>query len=306
MPVRSQTVDSPPMRPVTTPGMPRWLPSPIALFVIVLGVLLYAAFLAKGPWDSDFWWHIRTGQLISEGQFPRTDPFSFTWGGMPWTLHEWLSELLIYRLVDGLGYVGAVLVFAAVPGIAMAILAFGLHRLGLRTAAVAAATSLSAFLVIPYATIRPQALSWIFFAILVVGLLHLRPDRSRWTLLLVPLFVLWANVHLLFWLSLFPFATAWVGETTFASVPVAIYATVFLAAALAYAILVRALVAVPGQNEALAEAVGRDRKGIGSIVAYAVAIPLALVLPLLAVALIVGVAAVWFVPDRRMERALGR
>ncbi|HEX5590735.1 MAG TPA: TMEM175 family protein [Candidatus Limnocylindrales bacterium] len=118
--------------------------------------------------------------------------------------------------------------------------------------------------------------------------------------------VLWANVHLLFWLSLFPFATAWVGETTFASVPVAIYATVFLAAALAYAILVRALVAVPGQNEALAEAVGRDRKGIGSIVAYAVAIPLALVLPLLAVALIVGVAAVWFVPDRRMERALGR
>jgi uncharacterized membrane protein len=118
--------------------------------------------------------------------------------------------------------------------------------------------------------------------------------------------VLWANVHLLFWLSLFPFGTAWVGETTFAPVPVAIYAAIFLAAAIAYAILVRALVAVPGQNEALAEAVGRDRKGIGSIIAYAVTIPLALVLPLLAVALIAGVAAVWFVPDRRMERALGR
>jgi uncharacterized membrane protein len=117
--------------------------------------------------------------------------------------------------------------------------------------------------------------------------------------------VLWANVHLLFWLSLFPFATAWVGETTFASVPMAIYATVFLAAALAYAILVRALVAVPGQNLALAEAVGRDRKGIGSVIANGLAIPLALVQPLLAVAVIVGVAAVWFVPDRRMERALG-
>jgi uncharacterized membrane protein len=118
--------------------------------------------------------------------------------------------------------------------------------------------------------------------------------------------VLWANVHLLFWLSLFPFATAWVGETTFASVPVAVYALVFLAAAIAYYVLVRALVAVPDQVATLAEAVGRDRKGKGSIVAYAVAIPLALALPLLAVALIVGVAAVWFVPDRRMERALGR
>jgi hypothetical protein len=183
------------MRPVTTPAVPRWLPAPIALHVAVLGALLYAAFLSKGPWDSDYWWHIRTGELISEGQFPRTDPFSFTWAGMPWTLHEWLSELLIFKLVDGLGYVGAVLVFALVPGIAIGILAFALHRLGLRTAAVAVATSLAAFLVIPYATIRPQALSWIFFAVLVAGLLHLRPDRARWSLLLVPFFVLWANVH---------------------------------------------------------------------------------------------------------------
>jgi uncharacterized membrane protein len=117
--------------------------------------------------------------------------------------------------------------------------------------------------------------------------------------------VLWANLHLLFWLSLFPFATAWVGETTFAPVPVAIYATVFLAAAIAYYVLVRALIAVPGQPESLAEAVGRDRKGMGSIVVYAVAIPIALALPLIALALMVGVAAIWFVPDRRIERALG-
>jgi len=178
-----------------TPAVPRWLPHPVALHVLLLGVLLFAAFLAKGPWDSDFYWHLVTGQLISEGRFPTTDPFSFTWGGMPWTLHEWLGELFIFQLVDRLGYMGAALVFAFVPAIAMAILAFALHRLGVRTLAVIATTTLSAFLVIPYATIRPQALSWIMFAILVGGLVHLRPDRWRWTLALVPFFVLWANLH---------------------------------------------------------------------------------------------------------------
>ncbi|MDX6592762.1 MAG: hypothetical protein QOJ13_1958 [Gaiellales bacterium] len=171
------------------------LPGPVAIHVVVLGVLLYAAFLSKGPWDSDYYWHVTTGNLIANGQFPRTDPFSFTWGGMPWTLHEWLSELVIFRLVDGIGYMGAVFVFAFVPGIAMGILAFALHRLGLRTAAVVAGTSLSALLVIPYATLRPQALSWIMFAILVGGLVHLRPDRARWLLLLPPLFMVWANLH---------------------------------------------------------------------------------------------------------------
>lgn len=176
-------------------GVPRWLPHPIALFSLLLGVLLFAAFLAKGPWDSDFYWHLRTGELISEGQFPTTDPFSFTWAGRPWTLHEWLGEFLIFQLVDRLGYMGAALVFAVVPGVAMAILAFALHRLALRNLAVVAATTLAALLMIPYATIRPQALSWIMFSILVGGLIHLRPDRSRWTLALVPFFVVWANLH---------------------------------------------------------------------------------------------------------------
>lgn len=171
------------------------LPGPVAIHVVVLGVLLYAAFLSKGPWDSDYYWHVKTGELIANGPFPRTDPFSFTWAGMPWTLHEWLSELLIFRLVDGIGYMGAVLVFAFVPGIAMGILAFALHRLRLRTAAVVAATSLSALLVIPYATLRPQALSWIMFAILIGGLVHLRPERARWLLALPLLFLVWANLH---------------------------------------------------------------------------------------------------------------
>ena len=175
--------------------MPRWLPHPIVIFVVVLGVVLFAAFLRKGPWDSDFYWHLPTGQMIAEGMFPRTDPYSFTWGGMPWTLHEWLGELLLFQLVDNLGYMGAVYVYALIPPITMAILAFALYKLGLRTAAIIGAVTLSALLVIPYATIRPQAVSWIFFALLVGGLVHLRPDRSRWTLLLVPMFIAWANLH---------------------------------------------------------------------------------------------------------------
>jgi hypothetical protein len=175
--------------------MSRWIPGPLTLHVAVLGVLLFAATLAKGPWDSDYYWHLLTGRYIAEGQFPRTDPYSFTWNGMPWTLHEWLGELLIYRLVDGIGYAGAVIVFAFVPGIVVAILAFALHRLGLRTGAVMGATVFVALLVIPYVTLRPQALSWIMLAALVGGLLHLTPERARWSLLLVPFFVLWANLH---------------------------------------------------------------------------------------------------------------
>jgi hypothetical protein len=181
--------------PSSVRAVPRWLPSPVTLFVVTLGVLLFSVFLAKGPWDSDFYWHIRTGELIAHGQLPRTDPFSFTWLGMPWTLHEWLGELILYWLVDGLGYMRAVLIYALVTPVAMAILAFAFHRYGLRTTAVAIGVSMSALVVIAYATIRPQAVSWIMFAILVGGLLHVRPDRKRWVVALLPLFIVWANLH---------------------------------------------------------------------------------------------------------------
>jgi len=118
--------------------------------------------------------------------------------------------------------------------------------------------------------------------------------------------VLWANLHLLFWLSLFPFATGWMGENSFAPVPTAVYAGVFLAAGFAYFVLVRALIAAKGQPEALAAAVGSDVKGKVSLVAYAAAIPIALVAPLVSLGLFVAVLAYWFIPDRRMERAVGR
>jgi uncharacterized membrane protein len=114
--------------------------------------------------------------------------------------------------------------------------------------------------------------------------------------------VLWANLHLLFWLSLFPFGTAWVGQTSFAPVPVATYGALLFLAGAAYYILVRALIWAHGQPPALAEAVGRDVKGKGSSVLFAVAIPIALVAPLVAMLIYVGVVMLWLVPDRRMER----
>jgi uncharacterized membrane protein len=118
--------------------------------------------------------------------------------------------------------------------------------------------------------------------------------------------VLWANLHLLFWLSLVPFGTAWMGENGIAPVPTAIYGGILLLAAVAYFLLVRALIGARGQHEGLAAAVGRDRKGIVSALIYAVATPIALVAPYAAFTLYVLVAAIWVVPDPRMERALGR
>jgi uncharacterized membrane protein len=118
--------------------------------------------------------------------------------------------------------------------------------------------------------------------------------------------VLWANMDLLFWLSLFPFGTAWVGETHFAAIPVAAYGALLLLAALAYYGLVRALIAVPGQTPTLATAVGRDVKGKISPILCAVAIPIALAAPAVALALYAVVVVLWIVPDRRMERAVDR
>jgi uncharacterized membrane protein len=118
--------------------------------------------------------------------------------------------------------------------------------------------------------------------------------------------VLWANLHLLFWLSLVPFGTAWMGQHGFAPIPTALYGVPLTMAGVAYFILVRTLIAAPGQTDSLATAIGSDRKGKLSIVAYVVAIPIALIAPLVTVAIYVGVAAIWFIPDRRMERALGR
>src|SRR6185312_14906737 len=112
--------------------------------------------------------------------------------------------------------------------------------------------------------------------------------------------VLWANLHLLFWLSLFPFVTAWMSENRFAPIPTALYGGVLLMAALAWPLLVHTLVAAESPRGRIAKAMGRDAKGKLSIALYALAIVLALLVnPWIACALYVTVALIWFVPDRR-------
>jgi uncharacterized membrane protein len=116
--------------------------------------------------------------------------------------------------------------------------------------------------------------------------------------------VLWANLHLLFWLSLIPFVTGWMGENGFAPWPVALYGTVLLFSAIAYFILSRTLISIHERDSVLATAVGRDLKGKISVVIYLVAIPLASVSSWIAGGLYVAVAIMWLVPDRRIERTL--
>jgi len=118
--------------------------------------------------------------------------------------------------------------------------------------------------------------------------------------------ILWANLHLLFWLSLFPFATGWVGENHLTGVPTAAYGFVLLMAAIAYYILQRAIIAHQGPGSVLAAAIGSDWKGKLSPMLYLTAIPLAFVSPWISSGLYVLVAFLWLIPDRRIERLLAK
>lgn len=116
--------------------------------------------------------------------------------------------------------------------------------------------------------------------------------------------VMWANMHLLLWLSLVPFVTGWMGENHFTTLPVAVYGFVLFMAGVAYYILAHSLVQLHGKNSTLAEALGKDQKGIISVIIYAVAICLAFINAWISLALYTLVAAMWFIPDKRIEKKL--
>jgi uncharacterized membrane protein len=116
--------------------------------------------------------------------------------------------------------------------------------------------------------------------------------------------ILWANLHLLFWLSLVPFTTAWLGENDLAPAPAAAYGIVLLAAALAYSLLQTVIVRDQGSGSVVKTAVGRDLKGKGSLLLNAVGTGLSLLVPWLGVTIYAGVALMWLVPDRRLERTV--
>ena len=116
--------------------------------------------------------------------------------------------------------------------------------------------------------------------------------------------ILWANVHLLFWLSLVPFATAWLGENHFAATPAAAYGVVLVMCGIAYYILTRSIIASQGQDSVLEKAVGKDKKGLISLALYITAIAVAPWLRQLSMAIYVAVAIMWLVPDSRIEKML--
>jgi uncharacterized membrane protein len=116
--------------------------------------------------------------------------------------------------------------------------------------------------------------------------------------------ILWANAHLLFWLSLVPFVTSWMGENNFAEWPVALYGTVMLFTAIAYTILVRTLLAQHGKDSLLAKAIGSDRKGKISLLLYIIGITLSFVQPAFGYSLYILVALIWLIPDSRIEKKL--
>jgi len=116
--------------------------------------------------------------------------------------------------------------------------------------------------------------------------------------------VLWANTHLLFWLSLIPFATAWMGENNFTKWPVILYGTILLLCGVAYYILAQALIKLHGKNSPIADAIGSDKKGKLSVVIYAFAIALSFINPWIGMALYAIVAAMWIIPDKRIEKKL--
>ena len=142
-------------------------------------------------------------------------------------------------------------------------------------------------------------MSFIYLAIYWNNHHHLLHTVSR-----VDGLILWANSHLLFWLSLVPAATGWMGDNLAAPLPTAIYGAILLMPAIAYYLLQKAIMRTHGEHSVLARALGSDIKGKISPLLYAAAIPLAFVLPWLSIAIYVLVALIWLIPDRRIERAL--
>jgi len=116
--------------------------------------------------------------------------------------------------------------------------------------------------------------------------------------------VLWANLHLLFWLSLIPFVTGWMGENHFYPLPVALYGGVLVMAGVAYWILVHCIIATEGKDSLVAQAIGKDMKGIISVVIYLIAMPIAFVSVWIALAGYIAIALLWLIPDRRIEKKL--
>jgi uncharacterized membrane protein len=158
-----------------------------------------------------------------------------------------------------------------------------------------------------WAALRPLAPVFFSYAIsfLMIGIYWNNHHHLLQAVQYVNGRVLWANLHLLFWMSLIPFVTGWTGENNFAALPVAFYGVILLFSGIAYFVLTKTLVAHHGQDSVLAIAMGKDFKGKISLLIYAVGIGVAFVNSWIAFLLYISVAVIWLVPDRRIERKIG-
>lgn len=165
-----------------------------------LQLAMLASVLAALPFvtkvDPDYWWHWRTGEAIVRDGLPAADPFSFTAAGKPWLAHEWLSEVVIYLVVQSAGYVGAALLFAGVVLTALALMYVLGRDSGAGTKTLVGQSLISTVVFASFAPVRPQAFTWLLFAVFVFVLdRHDRGERvPLWAL--PPLMALWTNLHL--------------------------------------------------------------------------------------------------------------
>lgn len=146
--------------------------------------------------DPDFWWHLRTGQLIFHDGIPRSDPFSWTAGGRAWAAHEWLSELIIYAVESTLGYAGNVALFSGATIAAICVMYALARQAGAGTRPLLLLTFLSAVMFARFITVRPQAFTWLLFAVFVLVIERWRTGAAAPVWLLPPLMLLWVNLHL--------------------------------------------------------------------------------------------------------------
>ncbi|MBA2633642.1 MAG: hypothetical protein H0U86_11695, partial [Chloroflexi bacterium] len=178
------------------------LPSPFAILAITVAGLFGILTAARGLVDSDYYWHVTAGRVVADRGVLSTDPFSYTWGGQPWVMHEWLGEVLIHWLVGVAGVGVATFIFGVVSVSGPLVLAWTLRRTGVAMLPLAVTTGLVVYLYASYATIRPQAFSWLFLGILLSGMLTTRPEHRWRPWLAIPLFIVWANVHGLYVIGL--------------------------------------------------------------------------------------------------------
>ncbi|MGQ0609274.1 MAG: hypothetical protein ACT4OQ_12565 [Chloroflexota bacterium] len=216
----------------------RRLPGSLVLFIVGFAAIAVALAFLKGLQDPDYFWHLRTGELMLESGLPRNDPFSFTYGGA-WVLHEWLSEVVIAWLDRAVGPTVSLAFFALLVPAAFVPATVSLRRLGTPSHAIMGAILICAAVTVPYATVRPQLLSWLAMGILISLLLALRPGRPGILIAIPILFVAWANFHGVYVLGLgvlglYALATL-LGDTPMASrrrIVMATFVAAFLAAAL--------------------------------------------------------------------------